>query len=212
MQKDEKNLDGAYALGSPEANRRFYDDWAGSYESGFVQERGYRIPGLIAKAFAALAGSEDTPVLDIGAGTGLVAEALAGLGDWQVDALDISLEMLRVAQAKGRYRNYLEADLSGRTPIEAASYGAAISSGTFTHGHLGPGGLDEVLRVVRPGGLVAITINEEHYAASGFGEKFTALQDKISQPRFSSARVYRNRVGDGHDDDTVLLTLFRKRD
>jgi hypothetical protein len=42
-------------------------------------------------------------------------------------------------------------------------YGGAVSTGTFTIAHVGPEALDEVLRVVRPGGLVGISVNAQHW-------------------------------------------------
>ena len=43
-----------------------------------------------------------------------------------------------------------------------------VSSGTFTHGHLGPSALSELIRFGRPGAVFAIGINADHFVAMGF--------------------------------------------
>lgn len=48
--------------------------------------------------------------------------------------------------------------------------------GTFTHNHVGPDGLNEVLRLVRPGGLAVVMINVEAFKADGYASKFEALE------------------------------------
>ena len=59
------------------------------------------------------------PVLDAGAGTGLVGEWLGILGYPEVEALDISEGMLAVARAKGVYRA-LHVGCAGRRPAASA--------------------------------------------------------------------------------------------
>ena len=46
----------------------------------------------------------DASILDLGCGTGLVGEHLHRHGYTNIDGLDLSPELLQVAQAKGIYR------------------------------------------------------------------------------------------------------------
>ena len=62
----------------------------------------------------------------------------------------------------------IRADLNEPLDLEDGSYGAAVSSGTFTCGHVGPEPLPEIVRVLRPGGLMAITIHKNLWEAKGF--------------------------------------------
>ena len=48
--------------------------------------------------------NQDTEILDLGCGTGLVVEHLYKLGYKNVDGIDISEEMLKLSEAKGVYR------------------------------------------------------------------------------------------------------------
>ena len=72
------DLTAALTSPSADATLRLYRDWAASYETGFVAEMQYRLPGHVAAAFVAAGGRG--PVLDVGAGTGLLAENLRALG------------------------------------------------------------------------------------------------------------------------------------
>lgn len=201
-------LDAVYGLKTPEDNRRHYDGWAQTYDSQFVEDMDYRLPERVAEAFAR-AGPE-APVLDVGAGTGLVGDALARLGVGPVDGTDISPGMLEEAVKKGIYGRLFAGDLLARLPVEDDAYGSAVSAGTFTNGHVGPGGIDEVIRVVRPGGLIALSINGEHWQKAGFAAKFDALGGRIEGLRRESVRYYGNRATGAHADDTGWIALFRK--
>ena len=144
------DLDDAYTIESPQDARRVYDDWAATYDDSFARAWGYVAPRKIADIFLAEGGPAGGPVLDIGAGTGLMAEALPGL---EIDGIDISPEMLARAAAKGLYRTRIEADLTGPLQLADAAYGGFVSCGTFTHGHVGAECLPELLRLAAPGAL-----------------------------------------------------------
>ena len=125
---------------------------------------------------AVVAGSG--PVLDVGCGTGLVGEYLRDLGVAVVDGIDISVEMLAKACAKtaadGRpvYRQTFEIDLTGPVDIASDTYSGIISTGTFTHGHVGPDGIAELLRIARPGACCVIGVNASIFEPDGFKDRF----------------------------------------
>ena len=171
-------LKAAYALKTPQDNLRLYRDWADTYDQSFAQSMDYQLPAHVAHLFADLGG--EGPVLDVGAGTGLLAEALRTLSDVEIDALDLSTDMLAVAGQKGIYRNLIKADLTQSLSIAPDSYGGVVSSGTFTHGHVGPDSLDKLIAGARPGALFVLSVNAEHFEARGFAAKFEALADKIT--------------------------------
>jgi len=200
-------LDDAYGLETPGDSVRLYADWAESYDEGFAREMDYRLPYAVADLFLDRAGPDDAPVLDVGAGTGLVAERLAGR---PVDALDISDEMLAVAAAKGLYRRTIAGDLTATLPIVDAGYGGVVSAGTFTHGHVGPEALPELLRIARPGALFALSINAAVFEAAGFRAALDALEGRIAGLTLPETRIYGDRARPDHAGDTALVALFRK--
>lgn len=202
-------LEGAYALETPADNVAYYRDFAETYDEGFVADTGYVYPREIARLFLSEAGTEDRPVLDVGAGTGLVAEHL---GKLPVDGIDISSEMLARAAAKGLYRSRILADLTKPLDLPDAAYGALISAGTFTHGHVGPVALDEMLRIARPGALYCLGINLAVFDSAGFGSAFARLTaaGRITPVDFRAVVFYEGKEH-AHSHDKGVAALFRKR-
>merc|ERR1711935_995845 len=89
--------------------------------------------------------------------------------------MDISPEMLAVAEAKGLYRSTILADLTQTLPVMKSTYGGFVSSGTFTHGHVGPVAFPEMLRIAKPGALFVLGVNAQVFDSSGFGSSFAGL-------------------------------------
>ncbi|QFT58069.1 biotin biosynthesis protein BioC [Sulfitobacter sp. THAF37] len=204
------DLDKAYALQTPDDNRKLYADWAASYDSGFAADMDYQLPRLVALVLAEIYQGAG-PVLDLGAGTGLVADHMLMRGTFDIDALDISPQMLETAAAKGHYRQTIAADLTKPLDIADATYDAVVSAGTFTHGHVGPDALDEVIRIARPGALFVLTINAEHFEARGFAAKFRALAPMVAELEHREVNIYGSKAAAPHRDDRAQIAIFRKR-
>lgn len=202
------DLDSAYALGGKEETREFYREWAETYDRSFAEDRGYRSPAEVARLFRAAAQGNE-PVLDVGAGTGLIGEELQ---DVEIDALDLSPEMLAVAGRKGVYRSLITADLTGPLDIPDATYGGVVSSGTFTHGHVGPVCLPELMRITRPGALFVCTVIPAVYDSAGFGSALAQLvaDGRITPVRFHDFAIY-DRADDAHGDEHGLIMEFHRR-
>ena len=107
---------------------------------------------------------------------------------------------MRVAARRGIYRAFVAADLHQALPIPDASYGGAVGSGIFTHGHVDARCLDELLRVLRPGAPFAFTVKLEVWEPLGFKDKLQALMRSggITELAFTRDRHYDNsRQPDG---------------
>lgn len=202
------DLDSAYGLESPDDNLKLYSNWARTYDSDFAQDMDYVLPYRVAEAFKAAGGT--CPVLDMGAGTGLCGLALRGLAFDTVDATDLSNEMLEVARGKEIYRALFPGNLLERLPIDDGTYAGAVSSGTFTHGHVGPKALTEVLRVVKPGGVIALSINVEHWMSNDYDAAFAALGNAITDLNWTETRIYGEKAQGKHADDLSRIVTFRK--
>ena len=170
-------LKAAYAVKSPDDNRELYAKWAATYESEFTIPQGYVADRNAAELLCeGLSGSG--PVLDVGCGTGLVGAQLRLRGVEVVDGIDISPEMLAKARSKTApdgspvYRRLMEADLTGPIDIASGVYSAIVSTGVFTHGHVGPDGIAEILRVARPGARGVIGVNSSIFETGGFRDRF----------------------------------------
>ena len=203
------NLDAACGIKTPADNLRLYAGWAKSYDANFAQAMDYVLPDAMAKAFIAAGGM--APVLDLGAGTGLLGTALRRHGLLEIDGTDISQEMLTVAAAKQVYQRVFSGDLTARLPVADASYNGVISAGTFTTGHVGPAALDEVLRIALPGAVIGITINVQHWQSAGFAKKFKALTPQITNFSLQDVAIYGADNASEHKDDIGKIALFQKR-
>jgi predicted TPR repeat methyltransferase len=202
------DLDAAYALETPEDNRALYKTWAQTYDENFARDMDYQLPKVVALILAEVAQGAE-PVLDVGAGTGLVAQNMAPRGE--VDALDISEDMLAVAASKGLYRRVILGDLTGVLALPDESYGAVVSSGTFTHGHVGPDALDELLRVAKRGAWFVLSVNAEHFEARGFAAKFVSLKGRIDGLEQRQINIYGSGADDAHAGDLAHVVVFQKR-
>lgn len=209
MAEDKKpGLDAAYALKTPDDNRALYAGWAESYDESFAAAMDFLMPGHVVRIFSGLGGSG--PVLDAGAGTGQVAAAFAAQGLRDIDAVDLSPEMLDVAGGKGLYRQRIVADLTQPLPLESGVYNGVVSSGTFTHGHVGPEALDELMRVAARGALFVLTIKTEHFEERGFDAKFAGLNEAIRDFTKVSLPIYGPAATGPHRNDEGLVVSFRK--
>lgn len=200
------DLDNAYEIDGPDEARALYGKWADTYDDSFGAGWGYIAPREIAAIYRR-AMQDDTPLLDIGAGTGLVAEHLT---DLPIDALDITEEMLEVARRKDIYRRLINADLTKPLDMEDASYGGVISCGTFTHGHVGPECLPELLRITRPGALFVCGTIAPVLDNLGFGSALALLvaAERITPVRFHDIPIYEG-ADHPHAADRGLVMEFR---
>lgn len=150
-----------------------YDRWAETYDAEMARA-GYRHPSICLALLARHVPRGAVPVLDAGAGTGLVGEWLGIVGYPHVEALDLSEGMLAVAARKGAYRALHRLALGGPLPFADAHFAAVVSAGVFTTGHVGAEGLDELVRIVRPGGAIVLTVKTSLWDG-GFGKRIDEL-------------------------------------
>lgn len=144
-----------------------YSEWASSYDRDSLGLFGYAAPAAAAEALKRLLPDRVAPILDAGAGTGLVGAFLAERGFTELIGVDLSPEMLEQARRKGCYRALMCRDLADADLVPQRSLGAVVSVGTVTPKHVEEGSL---LRGwaswVRPGGLVCLSVRTEFWDAS----------------------------------------------
>ena len=96
---------------------------------------------------------DEIKIIDVGAGTGLMAVELQKLGYKNLHALDISQGMLNEAKKKNVYNKFICAALTDqRIPeIEAGEYDALICGGSMFKGHIRSSAIIEMVRMVKTG-------------------------------------------------------------
>jgi predicted TPR repeat methyltransferase len=110
---------------------KLFDQYAPRFESHLTGQLDYRGPEIIMAALRAVCGATHRPLrfataLDLGCGTGLMARTIGAHVD-AIDGVDISPEMVRLAQASGLYRNVLVGDVMAALALPSPA-------GESTHG------------------------------------------------------------------------------
>merc|ERR1712123_549311 len=132
-----------------------------------------------AEAFLKLGLNHNVSILDLAAGTGLLGREIASHGYTIIDGVDSSLGMLGKARKQDIYKNYIHAtvDYLGSIPVNDDSYDAIVCSNGFAPGQIYPSSLHELLRVLRPGGYILITMKDGYQAQS---HRFAMMDTKIN--------------------------------
>lgn len=174
-------LGAVYNAKQPEDVAALYDGWAETYDAEMAAA-GYRHPTICLALLSRHLPRGATPLLDAGAGTGLIGEWLRIMGYPQVEGLDISEGMLAVARKKGAYVALHRLALGGPLPFANGYFAGIVSAGVFTSGHVGVEGLDELIRICRPGGVVVLTVKNTLWDG-GFSARIAELERQgIVQP------------------------------
>lgn len=203
-------LENAYKLSTPEDNEEYYNAFASTYDLEFADELGWRYPAAIAEIYREAGTTIDLPIADIGCGTGLVASALDYPRE-QIDGVDISAEMLRIAEEKQLYRTLYEVDLTKSLDLIANDYGAVLSAGTFTSGHLGPEPLEALLDIARTDALFVIGVKKAFYREVGFEPVLRDMEARglIKYLKMAEVPMYA-KTGHDHSADTAFALVYRK--
>lgn len=155
--RHDADLGDAYGAQTSAELAAVYDRWSDSYDE-YMDGVGYRHPAICVALLARHVPPGNVRVLDAGVGTGIVGELLAIVGYAAIDGIDISQGMLNKAAEKGLYADLRIADMTQPLDLISDHYGAVISSGVFTTGHVGSEGVGQLLAVCETGGHLVITV------------------------------------------------------
>ena len=108
--------------------------------------------------------------------------------------------MLAKAGAKGVYTALHCLALGGRPlPFTDGTYAGIVSAGVFTSGHVGADGLDELIRICKPGGVIVLTVKNTLWHA-GFAERIVELEAQGAVIRAEETAPYVSMPGEA---DTI---------
>jgi len=159
----------AYAAKTRDDLVDLYALWSDSYDEDH-EAIGYFGHRLTAEVFARHGGGAEARVLDAGAGTGAGGVELAKRGFTHLSALDLSAEMLEKARAKGVFEELYQADLGAPLDtFESDRFDGAILVGVFSYGQAPAHALEEIVRLVRPGGKIAFTMRQDFFDEDAMG-------------------------------------------
>lgn len=151
-----------------------YSQWADQYDHDNDHKLGTVSQPMTVEMLSRHLTNTNAAIMDVGCGTGLVGHHLAAAGFTTYDGTDISADMMQHARIRG-YRNLLELVPNTPLPVSDGAYDATLCVGVFTHGHLGPEGIDELVRITKPGGLVCFTVNEGVWESGDFPGRMDEL-------------------------------------
>lgn len=152
-----------------------YDAWGEDYERE-VMNCGYNMPAIITGLFGRYVQPRDVPILDVGAGTGILGKTLSILGYENLIAIDFSHRMLEIARKRGVYRDLLPMMLGERLDFADHSFSAIAVMGVFGRNHAPASAFDELIRITRPRGHIIFSIRADEYFEDGFKEKQDVLE------------------------------------
>ena len=205
--KNKPSLQNAYDLKSPDDNIKLYSVWAETYDNSFIVDMQYKLHFSVAEEFVVNGGNG--LILDVGAGTGALAQALLQKGKFCIEATDISEKMLKIADSKKIYKRSFLSDLTKEIPVENGNYDGVVSSGTFTHGHVGPSAIAELVRVTKPGGLITISVNEKHWIELDFESKVKKLSHNTKNYTLKKIPIYGKQSSHDHKKDKAIILSIK---
>jgi predicted TPR repeat methyltransferase len=192
-------------------NRKLYDDWGEKYEQD-VRAWGYDMPekvaALVKKHIAS--GSEGSlSVVDAGAGDGLSGKALVEEGFETITGFDLSPELVELARKRGLYKAVDVVDLSKPLQYSDGQFDVATVVGVMTYLEPEPDALEELCRVVKPGGLVCFTHRTDKVDAWIPAQKRLETEDRWTPVELTPALPYLPLNPDYADRIKVTIHLYR---
>ena len=166
-----------------------YDQWAEKYDE-HVTAFGYLIPAVAAGLFGKYVSFDASPILDAGAGTGLMGNVLSAMGYRDQVGIDISAGMLKMAFERNIYKELHQMTLGEPLDFPSNYFGACQSIGVFTEGHAPAGAFDELVRVLLPGAYIIFSLMENVYLSNGYKDKFEALEDAGKWQRIEKTKEF----------------------
>lgn len=152
-------LSGATENGyEPAEVAKLFDRYANKFERHLVDELQYSAPARIASHVSAHFGDRAFSLLDLGCGTGLVAQALTGTRGYTV-GVDLSEKMLNEAAKKNLYQQLHHVDVRlALSDTKPAAFDLIVAADVFNY----LGKLTEIakdaFRVLRPAGMFCFTV------------------------------------------------------
>lgn len=184
---------------------QIYADWADQYDAD-VNGSGYATPMRVAQALADVVDDMALPVLDFGCGTGLSGHALAKQGFSTIDGVDISPDMLTLAQKNHGdvYRKLWQGQAGEITGVAPGAYHAIIAAGVISLGAAPPETLNLCLDHLGQGGLLAFSFNDPTLEEGSYD---AALSRAVDQGR--AQVIFREHgphlPGKGMGSDVIVI-------
>lgn len=170
---------------SPSQLTHIYDQICTKYDKN-AASLNYEGPAIAAEEIARMIPEEQRQqvrVLDVAAGTGWVGSQLHQKGFTNIDAVEPSGGMMNILNNTGVYtRKYQEFIGFGQCTVPEDSYDVVVVCGSLCRGHIPVEGINDMIQVAKPGGLVAILMRKECLlTAEEYKDKLEAHMDHLEK-------------------------------
>lgn len=172
---DTPSLSNSYNLRSDAETRAHYDAWSDTYDEELA-DNSYAQPSRCADALLQVQPDLSARILDAGCGTGLSGQALRDGGYTVIEGCDYSPGMLSKAAEVGLYERLFEANLNETLDVEDDTYGGVAAVGVFSFGHIQANAINELCRIIAPGGGLVIGLNELFYNEGTVKDRIDELE------------------------------------
>jgi predicted TPR repeat methyltransferase len=181
--------------------RNLFDDFADSFEQTLVGHLRYDTPAQLARLLQRLGANSGKSVLDLGCGTGLIAQHMARPGR-VIDGVDLSPRMLERARAKGTYRDLHVRELNEFLAETSASWDVIVAADVYIYIPDPGASFAPAFARLAPGGWFAFSI--ERSAGDG-----SELMVQTGRYRQAPERVAGELAGAGFVDIVQEPTTLR---
>lgn len=201
---------------TPQEVADYYSQWAESKKYDQDLDPGtYNGPNIIADEMAECypENRDKIKIIDIACGTGRVGLELSLLGFKLIDGLDPSSGMLKECRARNIYKNLYQEYCSDKTMTVADGvYDCVVVSGGLGEGHIPCSGLLEMIRIVKPGGLILIVMRKEYLRyVEEYVDRLDPLINKLDREQVIELVERREVTNYSFERDGVLFKMRVKK-
>lgn len=184
---------------------KFYADWSNSYDKD-VSNCDYVGPQTIVDVLTKKFKIHGSKIIDIGCGTGLLADYLDILKyQIEVDGLDFSNEMLNISRQRNYYTNLFQKDVYLINENTEFKYDFGISTGMFTHNHVEPRAIKNILNYLTNEGIFIFTVRDSYCVEQNFSDYINSLKRENVIKKFE---IY-DSMKYIKDEDCYIYILYK---
>ncbi|XP_074651294.1 methyltransferase-like protein 27 [Tubulanus polymorphus] len=170
-----------------------YNQWTTTYEKEVGEN--YEAPNRLAESVCRHVHNKKASFLDVGAGTGLFAEALLKAGfNGHFDGLDPATGFAAKAKERKLYYNFYHEFITEEPcSIPTETYDNIAVCGAIVPGHIHYNAIVELLRMIKKGGHIFIAMREEYTKTKFSGmDEFLADLENAGKCKVVERSTYTN--------------------
>lgn len=137
---------------------QLYDKLGGDCQTVLL-DGGYDAPNSISVAMNKVI-DKNSLILDVGCGTGLLAEYLKIHGFYNIEGMDVLESMVNICKRKKLYKNVICQDARKSQDELNEKYDVVVGCGMFTVAHLNPKYLINLFNWIKKGGVMIASCTE----------------------------------------------------